>query len=48
MPLAALIPGDRPISSDGRRGTPKIWDGSQWVYYSDLGAFDIDEQLEAN
>ena len=40
-PSSLLIAG-------GRRGTPKIWDGSQWVYYSDLGAFDIDEQLEAN
>jgi hypothetical protein len=32
------------ISSDGRRGSPTEWNGSQWVYYKDLAAFDIAQQ----
>jgi hypothetical protein len=36
------------ISTDGRKGTPTVWDGSQCVYYSDIEAFGIEEQLVAN
>lgn len=32
------------ISADGKTGTPTVWDGQQWVYYSDLSAFAINEQ----
>jgi hypothetical protein len=32
------------ISADGKKGTPTVWDGSQWVYYSDLDAFGIKER----
>ena len=32
------------ISADGKTGTPTVWDGQQWVYYSDIGAFSINEQ----
>lgn len=32
------------ISTDGRTGTPTVWNGQQWVYYDDLGAFSINEQ----
>lgn len=32
------------ISADGLRGTPTIWNGTQWVYYQDLGAFQIGQQ----
>lgn len=32
------------VSADGRSGTPTMWDGKQWVYYKDLGAFAIGEQ----
>jgi len=36
------------VRNDGKRGTPIEWDGSQWKYYSDLGAFDISEQPAVN
>lgn len=32
------------VSADGRAGTPTRWDGKQWVYYTDLGRFPINEQ----
>jgi len=32
------------ISADGKTGTPTVWNGSQWVYYPDMGAFAINEQ----
>ena len=32
------------ISADGRKGSPTVWDGQKWVYYSDLDPFDITEQ----
>ncbi|MEF9481029.1 hypothetical protein [Ralstonia sp. 1B3] len=32
------------VSADGRTGTPTVWDGQKWVYYSDLQAFSINEQ----
>jgi len=32
------------ISTDGRKGTPTVWDGSRWVSYSDLAALGIKEQ----
>lgn len=32
------------ISADGCKGTPTAWNGNQWVYYDDLGAFPISEQ----
>lgn len=32
------------ISANGKRGQPTVWDGQQWVYYSDLDPFDILEQ----
>lgn len=32
------------ISADGTRGTPTVWNGAQWVYYGDLGAFTINQQ----
>jgi len=31
-------------SADGCSGTPTVWDGSHWVYYTDLGQFRIREQ----
>ncbi|UUZ65697.1 TIR domain-containing protein [Polaromonas sp. P1-6] len=34
------------ISSDGRTGTPTVWNGSAWAFYQDLGAFSIDEQSQ--
>ncbi|KVR99615.1 MULTISPECIES: TIR domain-containing protein [Burkholderia] len=34
------------ISADGRSGTPTMWDGRQWVYYGDLGQFQINEQSQ--
>lgn len=36
------------ISLDGKNGTPREWNGSQWIYYTDLGAFEISEQPAAN
>lgn len=33
------------ISEDGKKGKPTVWDGNQWVFYSDLAPFDIDEQV---
>jgi hypothetical protein len=35
------------ISDDGQTGTPTVWDGQRWVYYGDLGKFDIQEQPQA-
>jgi hypothetical protein len=32
------------ISADGKKGSPTAWDGQNWVYYSDLDSFDINEQ----
>lgn len=32
------------ISADGTRGAPIVWNGTQWVYYQDLGGFTIAEQ----
>lgn len=32
------------ISADGKTGTPTVWDGQKWVYYTDLSAFSIKEQ----
>jgi antiphage defense system Thoeris ThsB-like protein len=32
------------ISEDGTRGTPRVWNGTQWVYYQDLDAFTIAQQ----
>lgn len=32
------------ISADGCAGTPTIWNGSKWVYYQDLGKFQVNEQ----
>ena len=32
------------ISTDGMRGTPTVWDGTQWVSYQDLDGFKINEQ----
>lgn len=32
------------ISPDGKKGTPTVWNGQKWVYYSDLDAFSINEQ----
>lgn len=32
------------IANDGKKGSPIVWDGSRWVYYSDLDAFTINEQ----
>ncbi|WP_082002739.1 hypothetical protein [Geobacter sp. OR-1] len=32
------------ISADGKTGTPTVWNGQKWVYFSDLGAFSINEQ----
>ena len=32
------------ISADGLRATPTMWDGVQWVYYQDIGAFQIGQQ----
>ena len=32
------------ISQNGTRGTPRVWDGTQWVYYQDLDAFTIVQQ----
>jgi hypothetical protein len=32
------------ISDNGKRGQPTVWDGQKWVFYSDLDAFDINEQ----
>lgn len=34
------------VSSNGRIGTPTMWDGSKWVRYTDLGAFEINEQAQ--
>jgi hypothetical protein len=36
------------VSTDGKRATPIEWDGTQWVYYSDLEVFGINEQALAN
>lgn len=32
------------ISADGKKGSPTVWDGQKWIFYSDLDPFDIDEQ----
>jgi hypothetical protein len=32
------------ISDDGTKGTPTEWDGTRWIFYADLGVFDIREQ----
>lgn len=32
------------ISDDGRKGSPTVWDGQKWTFYSDLDPFDITEQ----
>lgn len=32
------------ISRDGKRGRPTEWNGTKWVYYTDLDTFDINEQ----
>jgi hypothetical protein len=32
------------ISADGTRGTPTVWNGTQWVYYQDIDGFQIAEQ----
>lgn len=32
------------ISDDGKKGSPIVWDGSRWVYYSDFDTFAINEQ----
>jgi hypothetical protein len=32
------------VSDDGRTGTPIIWNGTAWVFYQDLEAFQINEQ----
>jgi len=32
------------ISDNGKRGRPTVWDGQKWVFYSDLDAFEINEQ----
>jgi hypothetical protein len=32
------------VSTDGRSGTPTVWNGQQWVYYADLGKFAINDQ----
>lgn len=32
------------ISADGCTGTPTIWNGNQWVVYSDLDKFSIGQQ----
>ncbi|MDR4485644.1 MAG: TIR domain-containing protein [Nitrospirales bacterium] len=36
------------ISDDGCKGTPIVWDGNQWVIYSDLEGFAIDKQSYEN
>ncbi len=36
------------VSSDGKRGRPIEWNGREWVYYSDLDTFSINEQPLAN
>jgi hypothetical protein len=36
------------ISGDGCQATPTEWSGGKWVYYSDLNAFDINQQPYAN
>ena len=35
------------ISADGKKGSPTVWDGQKWVFYSDLDPFDINEQPAA-
>ena len=32
------------ISNNGKKGNPTVWDGQQWIFYSDLDPFDITEQ----
>jgi hypothetical protein len=32
------------ISNTGQRGTPREWNGEQWVDYSELSSFEINEQ----
>lgn len=36
------------VSEDGLTGTPTVWDGVQWAYYSDLGSFALSQQPLAN
>lgn len=35
------------IGADGKKGSPTVWDGQKWVFYSDLAPFDINEQPAA-
>lgn len=35
------------ISDDGKKGKPTVWDGQQWIFYSDLDPFDLTEQPDA-
>lgn len=32
------------IANTGRRGTPREWNGKEWVDYSEVGTFEISEQ----
>ena len=36
------------VSADGTRAQPTEWKDGKWSYYSDLAAFDISRQVEAN
>lgn len=36
------------ISDDGKKGRPTEWDGSKWVFYSELDTFNINEQPAHN
>jgi hypothetical protein len=36
------------VSEDGRKGKPIEWSGGQWIYYSDLGQCDINQQPLGN
>lgn len=32
------------ISEDGLKGTPTVWNGAEWVFYSDVETFSLNEQ----
>lgn len=37
------------ISEDGKRGSPTVWDGKQWIYHSDVEPYNFgSEQPQSN
>ncbi len=36
------------ISTDGKRGSPTVWNGTKWIYYQDLNGFEVNEQPTSN